>query len=602
MLIYAFRSALTLALLYTGFLVLLSREPLHRLNRLLLLFCLVASLVLPLIHVTVDHPLSLLMMNRENETVVEMQLADGLPMTEYDVNEVHPATTPTEVAASEISWTDWIHHIYIIGMLMTLIVLLVRTVSLLRLLHGGLRHTDAQGNTVILKRGQLPPFSIFSYIVMSVSDYEQHRHTILVHEQEHIRLRHTLDILLVEAVRVVQWFNPFVYLLGRDLQEVHEYEADEAVINQGIDAKQYQQLLVMKAVGSRLQPFANNLRHGSLKQRINMMQRKKSPRWHALRAVFIIPATALAVYAFASPASGNAEAVSQQQTEYVRIDLRGAVLPVSSTVVTNGFVQHSGYPHNGLDIKLNTGDAVCSAFDGTVVTVNYEPKSYGKYVVLRHPNGLETLYAHLSEQSVTVSQNVRAGETIGLGGNTGRSTGAHLHFETRLGGTPIDPALMFDFKNQKVVGDYYTYQAAVANAEPIFNTCEQMPKFEGGDAALMQFIAQNMKYPQQSIDQNVQGRMIVKFVVEKDGTISHPCIEDESGETLDDLITVFAKKYGTSDSPERTKFEQEIAATKALQDEALRVVRLTDGRWTPGRQRGQTVRSWYTLPVVLHLN
>ena len=596
MLTYALRSALTLALLYTGFLVLLSRETLHRLNRLLLLFCLAASLVLPLIHVTVDHPLSLLMLNRENETVVEVQPTDVLPMKENDVSEVYPATTPTEVAASGISWTDWTHHIYIIGMLIMLIQLLVRTVSLLRLLHGGLRHTDAQGNTVILKRGELPPFSIFRYIVMSVSDYEQHRHTILAHEQEHIRLHHTLDILLVEAVRVVQWFNPFVYLLGRNLQEVHEYEADEAVINQGIDAKQYQQLLVMKAVGSRLQPFANNLRRGSLKQRINMMQRKKSSRWHTLRAVFIIPATTLAVYAFASPASGDAEAVSQQQTEYVRIDLRGAVLPVSSTVVTNGFVQHSGYPHNGLDIKLNTGDAVRSAFDGTVVTVNYEPKSYGKYVVMRHPNGLETLYSHLSEQRVTVGQNVRAGETIGLGGNTGRSTGAHLHFETRLGGTPIDPALMFDFKNQKVVGDYYTY------VEPIVNTCEQMPKFEGGDAALMQFIAQNIKYPQQAIVQNVQGRLIVKFVVEKDGTISQPSIEDESGETLDDLITVFAKKYGTSDSPERTKFEQEIAAIKVLQDEALRVVRLTDGHWTPGRQRGQTVRSWYTLPVVFRLN
>ena len=100
----------------------------------------------------------------------------------------------------------------------------------------------------------------------------------------------------------------------------------------------------------------------------------------------------------------------------------------------------------------------------------------------------------------------------------------------------------------------------------------------------------------------MQGRLIVKFVVEKDGTISQPSIEDESGETLDDLITVFAKKYGTSDSPERTKFEQEIAAIKVLQDEALRVVRLTDGHWTPGRQRGQTVRSWYTLPVVFRLN
>ena len=110
---------------------------------------------------------------------------------------------------------------------------------------------------------------------MSVEDYEHNRTSILTHEQEHIRLHHSYDLILLELVKTLQWFNPFVWFLASNLKYVHEYEADEAVINQGIDAKQYQQLLVTKAVGNRLQPFANNLRRGSLKKRIIMMHQKK---------------------------------------------------------------------------------------------------------------------------------------------------------------------------------------------------------------------------------------------------------------------------------------------------------------------------------------
>ena len=165
----------------------------------------------------------------------------------------------------------------------------------------GLRHTDSEGNTVILQSGKVAPYSIFHFIVMSVEDYEHNRSSILTHEQEHIRLHHTYDLILFEAVKALQWFNPFVWFLGTNLKAVHEYEADEAVINQGIDAKQYQQLLVTKAVGNRLQPFANNLRRGSLKKRIIMMYQKKSQRRMMLKALFVIPVIAIAIFAFATP-------------------------------------------------------------------------------------------------------------------------------------------------------------------------------------------------------------------------------------------------------------------------------------------------------------
>ena len=106
-----------------------------------------------------------------------------------------------------------------------------------------------------------------------------------------------------------------------------------------------------------------------------------------------------------------------------------------------------------------------AAFDGRVRVVRYEGRGYGKYVVIRHDNGLETYYAHLSKQLVYEDQDVRAGDPIGLGGNTGRSTGSHLHFETRLCGMALNPALMFDFRNQDVVDDYYTFHKSTYQRE-----------------------------------------------------------------------------------------------------------------------------------------
>ena len=141
-----------------------------------------------------------------------------------------------------------------------------------------------------------------------------------------------------------------------------------------------------------------------------------------------------------------------------RIDLRGFHMPTDSRVLTSNFGARWGRQHKGLDIKVYIGDTIRAAFSGKVRIVKYEPRGYGKYVVIRHHNGLETTYGHMSKQLVEENQEVKAGEPIGLGGNTGRSTGSHLHFETRLCGVALNPALMFDFRNQDVVGDFYYFK------------------------------------------------------------------------------------------------------------------------------------------------
>ena len=149
------------------------------------------------------------------------------------------------------------------------------------------------------------------------------------------------------------------------------------------------------------------------------------------------------------------------------IDLRGFCMPTPSRVITSNFGARWGRQHKGLDIKVYIGDTIRAAFSGKVRVVKNEGarKGYGKYIVIRHYNGLETYYGHLSKWLVEENQEVRAGDPIALGGNTGRSTGSHLHFETRLCGVALNPALMFDFRNQDVTGDFWTFKRSKYAAE-----------------------------------------------------------------------------------------------------------------------------------------
>lgn len=149
------------------------------------------------------------------------------------------------------------------------------------------------------------------------------------------------------------------------------------------------------------------------------------------------------------------------------VDLRGYTMPTPNTRVNDvfGYRPRRRRVHYGLDIKVEKGDTIRAAFDGKVRVRAFNRRGYGNYVVIRHENGLETLYGHLTAALVGENELVHSGDPIGLGGSTGRSTGNHLHFETRLLGTALNPALMFDFPNQKTTGDEYTFSKKVAAKE-----------------------------------------------------------------------------------------------------------------------------------------
>ena len=300
---YIIKSCLLLALLYGSFALLLSRETFHRFNRLALLGVLVVSLILPAVQLRVKKPAYL---NYEEVQIPHVEvIASPVQNEVQDIETPQPTLPATEESMQEpafrVDMMQVVQYLYVIGLLASLAIFAVQLFRLWREIRGGVQTKDEVGNTVVIRGGNFAPYSFLHYIIINASDYEHLRRPILAHEQAHIRLGHTWDLLLLEAVKAVQWFNPFVYLLGRDLKAVHEYEADDAVLNFGIDAKTYQLLLVTKAVGGRLQTVCNNLSHHSLKKRIKMMHKNNSNRWLMSKALVLPAIMALAIVAFAKP-------------------------------------------------------------------------------------------------------------------------------------------------------------------------------------------------------------------------------------------------------------------------------------------------------------
>ena len=300
---YIIKSALLLALLYGSFALLLSRETFHRFNRMALLGVLLVSMILPAIHLNLKKP-SYLSYEEIAVPHIEM-IAEPTQNVEQNIQAPQPILTETEETAQvptfRIDMMQVAKCLYFFGLMASLFIFFLQLFRLLEEIRSGLRTKDEFGNTVVIRGGDFAPYSFLHYIIISASDYEHLRRPILAHEQAHIRLGHTFDLLLLEVVKAVQWFNPFVYLLGRDLKAIHEYEADDAVLNFGIDAKTYQLLLVTKAVGGRLQTVCNNLSHHSLKKRIKMMHKHNSNRWLMSKGLILPALMVLALVAFAKP-------------------------------------------------------------------------------------------------------------------------------------------------------------------------------------------------------------------------------------------------------------------------------------------------------------
>ena len=281
LMIYSLKAGVCLAVFYLFFKLLLSRETFHRLNRIVVLGAMAASFILPLCVITLYREVPLPSQPLP-ATVVETAAAPGAAPA--------AAAFPWEEAAG------WCYALGAAGMLLWI----VRSLAgIVRVIRRGRRGRLGARWTLVVVPQAVTPFSWGRWVVISEEDLAHNGEAILCHEQAHLRLHHSADLLLTDLAGCLQWFNPAMWLLRRELRAIHEYEADAAVLRSGVDAREYQMLLIRKAAGRRWYSVANSFNHSKLKNRITMMLRKKSSRWAAARALLLLPLAAMALGAFA---------------------------------------------------------------------------------------------------------------------------------------------------------------------------------------------------------------------------------------------------------------------------------------------------------------
>lgn len=449
--IYSIKVAICLVAFYLFYKLLLSRDTFHAFNRATLLLLMLLSLVLPFVSLSIDEPTVV----NNGMVQVEQLLVAGV--------------TGEDTQPASLTLVQVLFMVYMVGVVVSVGREIVSLAGLYKLISGRDHVTIDNGIRIIVIDGDMAPFSWFNNIVISRSDYESGRREILIHEMAHISHHHSLDILLCNVLLIFQWFNPAVWLLRRELRNIHEYEADEAVLASGANAAEYQLLLIRKAVGERLFSMANNLNHNSLKKRITMMLTKRSNPWNRVKVLLTVPVAAVAVVAFATP---KAESLSRE-------------------------IEHES-------------DAIVSS-----------------------------VVKSTSDKAALVAQGKTSGEET-------------VNAKGRADDTFIANEI----------------QRMTSTDDDVYEVVEKMPAFPGGIAELMKYLSSNIKYPVEAHKAGIQGRVVVSFVVNKDGTVKD------------------AKIVRSVD--------------KSIDAEALRVISAMP-KWQPGYQDGKAVSVRYTLPVTFRL-
>ena len=641
--VYMIKSAFCLTMFYLFFRLLLSKETFHRFNRIALISLLVLSSVLPAIQT--------IMLRLEGKPQ-SISLEDLLLMNQGTA----VAEAPTQVS---LHWQSILLFIYLVGVIGFLIRQCWVMGQMYRLLRQGTCISDKDGIKLLVYDRELSPFSWMNYIVLSRKDWEENGDAIIAHETAHIHKHHSIDILIVDICIILQWFNPVAWLLKRELQNIHEYEADEEVINKGINAREYQLLLIKKAVGLRRFSMANSFNHTSLKKRITMMCKRKSNPWARLKYVYVLPLAALAVSAFARPevsnelseisnskfsdlaeivqavvekndvqdlnSANNVQTVALQDTavfevvevpprfpggeiELMKFISRNVKYPaeardkhVQGWVILTFIVEKDGSISN-----VRVARPVDPSLDAEAIRVvqsmpKWEPaKQRGQAVRVRYTVPIQ--FRLQGDNSVAPDPKTSDKDVMVVGYDSKTQEKPIVEMQKRLVvRDDIKPLMIIDGKEvtslDNIDGNDIASMTVIKNPESLkkfgekgkdgvilittkahektssgedaLEVVEEMPEFPGGEIELMKFISRNVKYPDDAKEAGKAGRVIVKFVIDKDGSISD--------------ATILRSVYPSIDA------------------EALRVVNAMP-KWNPGKVKGEPVKVKYTLPLTFSLS
>ena len=732
--VYIIKSSLLLAMFVSLFMLFMSRETFHKLNRHLLLFIIVVSLALPFANLGVSTPLQGVFDAIENGfaktddslPVADFPLADELPvMTTLSSVATFDTVPMVDVAPVQIEergsaqplWQIALLAAYGLGVTLLVIRQLVMYIQVSRLIMRSSKIPAAQyglhGVKLRLHSGEEKPFSWFGWVVVSNKDMDEGAREILTHEAAHVRAGHSWDIMLADAVIIMQWFNPLAWIMKNTLKDIHEFEADEAVISSGVNAKQYQLLIIKKAVGARLYSIANSFNHSLTKKRITMMCKEKSSKWSRAKALYILPVAAVAALSFSTVENANAEP-DGKVNEFVADGTISGVEKNAQVVEVDYIHDVAQAPANDDPEKVFQVVEVQPEFPGgqqemmkylqsnlkypeAAKAAGAEGKAFVQFVVkadgsienveIMRSSGNESLDAE-ALRVVKAMPKWRPAMNKGKAVNVkfvlpivyklpkeANGNGVYIPEQGRekllvvSGGAiydgninDIDPltiesieivkfpdltpelqeklkqtgkeAVMYiNFKKEK--------SASVAGNEAVFTVCEKMPEFPGGQQELMKYLSTKTKYPKEARDAEVMGKVFVRFLVQKDGTIAEASVlKGEYSKYVYSAEAISLKNHiaqkeeelakftadGVSDnilkrramelaelkvqaysSIEKNSGRTEVkvdasdAAVKALEAEALRVVSSMPA-WTPGMQDGKPVYTQFVLPIMFRLS
>ena len=563
--IFVLKSAFVLAMLVSLFMIFMSRETFHRVNRFVMLSIVSLALLLPAVNLGVESPFKKLAASIENCFASEESDGIAIDISGFDEQLVFtdvaldiPSLEPAE--EKPFDWLLLVAVLYFAGVALLVVRQAVMYVQVARIIVRS-RVVDAsqygcEGISLRVHSGKEKPFSWFRWVVVSEEDLKDGVREILVHETAHACAGHSWDIMIADAVIIMQWFNPIAWIMKNCLKDIHEFEADEAVINSGVNARQYQLLIIKKAVGARLYSIANSFNHSLTKKRITMMCKEKSKMWRCAKALYIVPVAAIAALAFTTVETVNATESEHlsKGSEFVANNERECVencISYSDCTVKPQFPGGEAAYREWLDsfsepLTVKAEGATYDIDFFFVVTKKGEVADYLVGTVGSSTLNHETKKS-LNEEFDRMRESLPDGWTPG-----------------EVDGKPVDVCMTVKFTNVPKERDLKTVPED--DDDKVYQVCEKAPEFPGGMDAMMKYLYENIKYPAEAEAAGKDGRAIVQFIVKKDGSIGNVEIIRSSGDN-------------------------------SLDTEAIRVI-ASMPKWNPGTQGGKPVNVKFTLPVV----
>ena len=586
-LIYLIKWAILLASGVALFMLLMRGETFHRFNRWLLLAIAAFSMVLPAVNFSIDSPMARFSSVIEQLVVgdtdgnVEVSIVVEEPLAQKLVADNVPEDGVTLWQhITSLDALEWVLVVYVIVALLLVVRLLYMYVRIVAILRSGVSEDISlygvnSSARLTVHNADYKPFSWFGWMSISRTDLDECGREILTHEAAHVQCRHSFDILFADIIIILQWFNPMAWIMKSLLKDIHEYEADSAVLTAGVDAKSYQLLIIKKAVGARLYSIANSFNHSLTKKRITMMYKEKSSLWRCTKALYIVPLAVLAACSFSSPKSD----VEDKGNEKI-------VNTATDGEISNLDVQVSRDGREAVEVlNVRKDPEVAAEYPGGTpalmrflsTKVKYpkeaekrgeQGKAYVQFVVKSDGNVDYVQIAKTSGSKVLDDEAMRVVKSMPRwtpAKQDGENVSSMLTLPVafKLGDVPTVAVDAPEGKNE-VVDVKIT-----AVDEEIYQVVEQMPEFKGGTHALMKYLSSNINYPKEAADKNIQGKSLIRFVVEKDGSITDVEVARSSGNDL-------------------------------LDQESMRVVKSMP-KWNPGKQSGRAVRTRFVLPVMFRL-